>query len=436
MAGEWKRTSLREAGVTLIDCDHRTPPAADSGYPYVAIPQLKEGRLALADARRISPEHFADWTRKAKPQHHDVILSRRCNPGETAFVPAGLECALGQNLVLLRSDGTKVFPPFLRWLLNGPDWWEQVGTFINVGAIFNSLKCADIPNFKMQLPPLAEQKAIAAVLGALDDKIELNRRMNATLEAMARALFQSWFVDFDPVRAKLDGRQPAALDPATAALFPEHLEDSPLGQIPKGWKVGNIQECCGQIQNGGTPRRNEPRFWDGGNIPWLASGEVRQSIITATESFITEEGLAESSAKWVPAFSTVVALYGATAGQVSFTSSRLTTNQAVCALISKKGFEFFNYLTMRGATAELENKAVGSAQQNISKGIVEETKVVLPPPALVERFAALASPLFERWISNLHQSRTLATLRDTLLPKLLSGELSVADLESRLEVAS
>jgi type I restriction enzyme, S subunit len=158
MAGEWKRTSLREAGVTLIDCDHRTPPAANSGNPYVAIPQLKEGRLALADARHILPEHFADWTRKAKPQHHDVMLSRRCNPGETAFVPAGLECALGHHLVFMRSDGTKVFPPFLCWLINGPEWWEQVGTFINVGAIFNSLKCADIPNFKMALPPLTEQK--------------------------------------------------------------------------------------------------------------------------------------------------------------------------------------------------------------------------------------------------------------------------------------
>jgi type I restriction enzyme S subunit len=253
--------------------------------------------------------------------------------------------------------------------------------------------------------------------------------MNATLEAMARALFQSWFVDFDPVRAKFDGRKPIGLDETTAALFPEHLEDSPLGHIPKGWKVGNIQDCCVQIQNGGTPRRNETRFWDGGDIPWLASGEIRQPIITATESFITEEGLAESSAKWVPAFSTVVALYGATAGQVSFTSSRLTTNQAVCALIPKKDFTFFNYLTMRGATAELENKAVGSAQQNISKGIVEETRVVLPPPLLVERFTEVARPLFEQWISNLHQSRTLATLRDTLLPKLLSGELSVAETE-------
>ncbi len=198
MAGEWERPSLREAGVTLIDCDHRTPPAADSGYPYVAIPQLKEGRIVLNDVRRISAEHFTEWTRKAKPQHHDVILSRRCNPGETAYVPAGLECALGQNLVLLRANGKKLFPPFLRWLVRGTDWWEQVGTFINVGAVFDSLKCADIPNFRMPLPPLAEQKAIAAVLGALDDKIELNRRMNATLEAMARALFQSWFIDFDP----------------------------------------------------------------------------------------------------------------------------------------------------------------------------------------------------------------------------------------------
>jgi type I restriction enzyme S subunit len=425
MAGEWKRTSLREAGVNLIDCDHRTPPAADSGYPYVAIPQLKEGRIVLNDVRRISPENFAEWTRKAKPQHHDVVLSRRCNPGETAYVPAGLECALGQNLVLLRADGKKLFPPFLRWLVRGRDWWEQVGTFINVGAVFDSLKCADIPNFSMPLPPLAEQKAIAAVLGALDDQIELNRRMNATLDAMARALFQSWFVDFDPVRAKLDGREPIGLDPGTAALFPDSFHDSAFGHIPKGWKFGTIQDCCVQIQNGGTPRRNEPRFWYGGNIPWLASGEVRQSIITATESFITEEGLAESSAKWVPSFSTVVALYGATAGQVSFTSCHLTTNQAVCALIPKQDFAFFNYFTMREATTELENKAVGSAQQNISKGIVEETKVVLPPPAVVERFAAMVRPIFERWISNLNQSRRLAILRDTLLPKLLSGELSI-----------
>src|SRR5436190_2257359 len=111
--------SLREAGVCLIDCNHRTPPAVDNGYPYIAIPQLKQGRLELSNARQIAPEHFAEWTRKAKPQHNDVILSRRCNPGETAVVPKDLECALGQNLVLLRADDSKMFPPFLRWLVRG-----------------------------------------------------------------------------------------------------------------------------------------------------------------------------------------------------------------------------------------------------------------------------------------------------------------------------
>src|SRR5206468_7739639 len=141
-------------------------------------------------------------------------LSRRCNPGETAVVPAGLECALGQNLVLLRADAAKMFPPFLRWLVRGVEWWEQIGKFLNVGAVFDSLKCADIPNFRLRIPPLSEQRAIASVLGALDDKIELNRRMNETLEALAQSLFKSWFLD------------------ATQA------------GLPKGWRYATIAELC------------------------------------------------------------------------------------------------------------------------------------------------------------------------------------------------
>src|SRR5438067_2344400 len=177
MASQRRVLSLREAGVSLIDCEHRTPPASSNGtgYPYIAIPQLKQGRLDLSDVRRISREHFAEWTRKAKPQPNDEILSRRCNPGETAVVPENIDCALGQNLVLLRADNAKMFPPFLRWLVRGPDWWEQIGKFLNVGAVFDSLRCADIPNFHLPIPPISEQRAIASVLGGLDDKIELNR---------------------------------------------------------------------------------------------------------------------------------------------------------------------------------------------------------------------------------------------------------------------
>ena len=435
MAGEWKRTSLREAGVTLIDCDHRTPPAADSGYPYVAIPQLKEGRLALADARRILPEHFADWTRKAKPQHHDVILSRRCNPGETAFVPAGLECALGQNLVLLRSDGTKVFPPFLRWLLNGPDWWEQVGTFINVGAIFNSLKCADIPNFKMRLPPLAEQNAIAAVLGALDDKIELNRRMNATLEAMARALFQSWFVDFDPVRAKLDGRSPAALDPATAALFPDTFRDSEAGHIPKGWTlqpVGEVVDCVG----GGTPSTAEPKYWEGGTHYWTTPKDfssLQAPILLDTDRKLTDAGIAKISSGLLPA-GTLLLSSRAPVGYLAIAAMPVAINQGFIAMkCNERASNFFMLNWCQTNMAEIESRATGTTFAEISKQNFRPIRVVLPPKELMAAFTAKVAPLYDQITANLQQSRTLATLRDTLLPKLLSGELSLAALRESMD---
>src|SRR6266496_1435993 len=227
MASKWPTLSLREASVELIDCDHRTPPASEDGYPYIAIPQLRGGRIDLSDVRHIKREDFVEWTRKAKPTANDVILSRRCNPGETATVPPDLEFALGQNLVLLRADGTEVYPPFLRWLVLGPEWCEQIGKFLNVGAVFDSLRCADVPNFQLRIPPLAEQRAIAHILDTLDDKIELNKRMNETLDAMARALFKSWFVDFDPVHAKAEGRDPG-LPESLADLFTDRFQGSEL----------------------------------------------------------------------------------------------------------------------------------------------------------------------------------------------------------------
>ena len=117
----WRELTLREAGVTLLDCDHQTPAAVkNGGYPYIAIPQVKQGRLNLMDVRNISRDDFQDWTRKTRPKPYDVIVSRRCNPGESAYVPEGLECALGQNLVLLRADGKTILPVFLRWLIRSP----------------------------------------------------------------------------------------------------------------------------------------------------------------------------------------------------------------------------------------------------------------------------------------------------------------------------
>jgi len=429
MAADWERISLREAGVTLIDCDHRTPPAADSGYPYVAIPQLKEGRLALNDVRRISPEHFIDWTRKAKPQHHDVILSRRCNPGETAYVPAGLECALGQNLVLLRADGSKLYPPFLRWLVRGPDWWEQVGTFINVGAVFDSLKCADIPNFRFSLPPLAEQKRIVEVLGVLDDKIELNRRMNATLEATARTLFQSWFVDFDPVRAKLDGRTPSGMDAATAALFPDSFKETELGHIPRGWSVqpvGDVIDCVG----GGTPSTSEPKYWEGGTHHWTTPKDfssLQAPILLNTDRKLTDAGIAKISSGLLPA-GTLLMSSRAPVGYLAISAIPVAINQGFIAMkCNESTSNYFMLNWCQQNMAEIEGRATGTTFAEISKQNFRPIPFILPSQEIMTAFSARVAPLYARITANLRESRTLATLRDTLLPKLLSGELSVKE---------
>ncbi|WP_413925488.1 restriction endonuclease subunit S [Candidatus Accumulibacter phosphatis] len=414
--------------MTLIDCDHRTPPAADAGYPYIAIPQLKEGRLDLSGVRRISPELFAEWTRKAKPRHHDVVLSRRCNPGETAYVPAGLECALGQNLVLLRSDGEKVFPPFLRWLLHGPDWWEQVGKSINVGAIFNSLKCADIPNFRMPLPPLAEQKAIAAVLGALDDKIELNRRMNATLEAMARALFQSWFVDFDPVRAKLDARPPAGLDSATAALFPEHFEHGEDAMLPIGWRHAAIEEVC--AINAWTLGKND----DLETLEYVEISEVSRGNIANIATYTRGEEPSRARRRLRhgdTVLSTVRPDRGSYFLALNPPENRVASTGFAVLTPTKVPWSFVHAaMTQPEVSEHLGQMADGGAYPAVRPEIIGAMKVALPNERkILEAFHRTCAPLFEQAETNRTQSRTLATLRDTLLPKLLSGELSVASFE-------
>ena len=428
MVSEWRRTSLREAGVALIDCDHRTPPPAETGYPYVAIPQLKEGRLALANVRRISPEHFIEWTRKARPQHHDVILSRRCNPGETAYVPVGLECALGQNLVLLRADGSQLYPPFLRWLVRGPHWWEQVGTFINVGAVFDSLKCADIPNFKMPLPPLMEQKAIAAVLGALDDKIELNRRMNATLEAMARALFQSWFVDFDPVRAKLDDCQPIGLDVATAALFPKHFEHGADGMLPAGWHLMAIEEIC--TVNSSTLGKSD----DLGTLEYVEISEVNRGNIANIVKYARGEEPSRARRRLRhgdTVLSTVRPDRGAYVLALNPPENRVASTGFAVLTPTKAPWSFVHAAMTQPEVSELLGQmADGGAYPAVRPEIIGAMRVAVPnEPKVFEAFHRICSPLFEMAEANRAQSRTLTTLRDTLLPKLLSGELSVAAVE-------
>ena len=425
MAVDWPTMTLREANVTLIDCDHRTPPAADSGYPYVAIPQLRAGRIDLTNARRITREHYVEWTQKAKPSANDVILSRRCNPGETAVTPPDLELALGQNLVLLRADSTKVYPPFLRWLVRGPEWWEQIRKFINVGAVFDSLKCADVPNFELRIPPLSEQRAIAHMLGTLDDKIELNRRMNKTLEAMARAVFKSWFVDFlpvrekaaartqtgGPVRAKAEGRDPG-LPKLLTDFFPDSFEDSELGEIPKGWEVGPLDSVLVLQRGFDLPATQRTS----GAYPVLAasgpSGTHNEFMVRGPSVTTGRSGVL---------------------GKVFYVDDDFwPLNTSLWVKEFRRSRPAYAFHLLLGIDFALFN--AGSAVPTLNRNHVHNLPTLRPPMGLIDVFERVATENLDRQKHNDGQSRTLAALRDTLLPKLLSGEIRLPQMEQEATV--
>jgi type I restriction enzyme S subunit len=409
------------------------------GYPYVTIPQLVDGRINLASARKISAVDFRDWTRRTHPQAYDVVVVRRCNSGDTAFVAPGMEFALGQNLVLLRADGVRVIPEFLRWLARGPQWWEQVRKFINAGAIFDSLKCVDIPCFELTIPPRDEQVAMSTLVGALDDKVEVNRRMNETLEAMARALFKSWFVDFDPVRAKAEGRALAGVDEATAALFPSGFEDSDLGEIPAGWETTPL-ETAGTWMSGGTPSKSRPEYW-GGQVPWVSAKSLSDAVwVHDAEEHVTILG-AQNGTRTVPRGSVLFVVRGmslASEFRIGLCSREVTFNQDLKAIVpTGRVHPALLTLWLRESSQRILDLAdeASHGTKRLQTDALAKLQLVLPPRTVQERLAAPIDALLGRIAANDHEMTTLRAIRDLLLPRLLSGELRVREAERIMERA-
>ena len=274
------------------------------------------------------------------------------------------------------------------------------------------------PDFRrlwIPLPPLAEQKAIAAVLGALDDKIEVNRRMNATLEAMARALFQRWFVDFDPVRAKLDPA-PAGptLDPATAALFPDTFQDSTAGHIPSGWRVMKVSEFIERLSVG--QKYEQKTVSPVGKVPVLDQG--KSGVIGFHNN---EPGVTATLDKPVAVF----ANHTCYMRLITYSFSAI---QNVLPFVGSVVDTFWAYYATEGRLSFSEYKG------HWPDFVIQES--VVPPRELTDAFGRLAKPLVAQVRNNEEESRTLATLRDTLLPKLLSGELSVVAASATMEASA
>lgn len=432
MAGDYEEHEvevlLRE-GALLINDGYRAKNSelSNTGIPFARAGNI-DGGFHFEDADRV-PAHTLAKVGLKRSLPGDVVFTSKGTVGRFAFVRDGTpEFVYSPQLCYWRSgDVSRIQPRWLFYWMNGREFFLQFKGVAGQTDMAEYVSLRDQRAMIITLPPLAEQKAIAAVLGALDDKIELNRRMNATLEAMARALFQSWFVDFDPVRAKLDGRPPAALDPATAALFPEHLEDSPLGHIPKGWEVRRLDKIAHYL-NGLALQKYPPG--DGLTLPVIKIAQLRKGDSIGADrcntdlppNYIVQDG--DVLFSW--SGSLEVELWCGGPGAL---------NQHLFKVTSPEFPKWFYYLWTLYHLDEFRLIAADKATTmgHIQRGHLTAAKVLIPPRPLLDAMTRTMSPLIDQLIANRTQSRTLATLRDTLLPKLLSGELSVAGLEFKLE---
>ncbi|MCG3185860.1 MAG: hypothetical protein IOMNBAOH_00383 [Rhodocyclaceae bacterium] len=305
---------------------------------------------------------------------------------------------------------------------------------VDDGSPIPSTTRAAVYMLDVDVPPPAEQRAIAHILGTLDDKIELNRRMSATLEAMARALFKSWFVDFDPVRAKMEGRDPG-LPQALADLFPARLVDSELGEIPEGWgakPIGGLAEIVG----GSTPKTERAEYWEGGTHHWVTPKDLSglsMPVLLNTERKITDAGLAQVSSGLLPA-GTVLLSSRAPIGYLAIAEMPVAINQGFIGMKPRPGIS--NLFLLRWAAAahdEIVSYANGSTFLEISKSAFRPILAVAPPTSIMDAFDRLSRPMYRKVVEHERESRTLAALRDTLLPKLISGELRVTEAEAFLK---
>jgi type I restriction enzyme S subunit len=343
-----------------------------------------------------------------------------------------LPCLLVQRVARLRAK-EKLDQRFLRYVIASQEFTHHVLS-VQTGTAVPHISGSQIKEFQFLRPPLPEQKAIAHILGTLDDKIELNREMNKTLEAMARAIFKSWFVDFDPVRAKMEGRQPVGMDAATAELFPDEFEneDFLLGDIPKGWKVSTLDKLSVIVDS----LHQTPSYAEQG-YPMVRVTDIKGGYLELSNcKRVTEIVFEEFTRKYTPQKGDIVFSRVGTYG----ISSYIGSNEKFClgqntVVINPKINSVYLYLYLQSNTIlnQIEMSVVGSTQKTISLKNIKTLKILLPSESMLNRFKEVIEPIFSQINANVQQSCTLASIRDTLLPKLLSGEIRVKEAEKIVE---
>ena len=384
----------------------------------------------------ITHKQYDEIKRKhGSPQKNDILLTSVGTLGKAFLVEDGDEFYFKDgNLTWFRNYDQKVLPDYIFYWIKSPITQQKLDE-ISIGSTQKALTISGLKSLQIALPSLKQQKKIVSIIKNIDHKINNLRKTNKTLESIAQAIFKSWFIHFDPVHAKKQGKECAGIDKATADLFPDNFVESELGLIPKGWEVASIKDICEVITNGGTPSRSNALFWENGTIPWYKTGELTDSFLINHSENITQLGLEKSSVKLMEKDSVLMAIYAApTVGRLGILTQASTFNQATTGMKAKQEIGFvFLYLTLLFGRAWFNNRANGAAQQNISKAIVESYKFVLPTTNILTSFNNSLMPIFKKIEQNINQIDSLSNLRDTLLPRLISGKLDVSNIEDELE---
>jgi type I restriction enzyme S subunit len=314
--------------------------------------------------------------------------------------------SLGRGVCSIRGEAT-TDTRFIKYCL---DWKLEALLKYAGGGTFPNLTQDTIRDFEIPFPE--HRRKIAAILSSYDDLIENNLRRIKILEEMAQNLYREWFVKF---------------------RFPRYqnarFSDSPLGRLPERWEVKRLGDAF-LVVLGGTPSRNNPEFWRNGTVPWINSGKVNDLRVTEPSELITEFALKKSAAKLMPPGTTLIAITGATLGQVSFLEIQASANQSVVGVISEDDnlIEWL-HMTINEKISGIINHASGGAQQHINKGIVDDVVVAVPPRNIAKDFRNIAHPLYRQIAGLLFKNTTLRHTRDLLLPRLISGEVDVSELD-------
>ena len=443
-AAEWRLTTLGDIctaqggtiqtgpfGSQLHTSDYKT-----EGIPVVMPTNIGDGGIVEDGIARIN-QSDVDRLSQHKLQHGDIVFSRRGDVTKNALIrprEIGWFCGTGCLKVRLGNESCAT-AKFISHCLRQPDVKEWLIRHA-VGATMPNLNTGILSAVPIYLPPLTVQRGIAAVLDALDDRITLLRETNATLEAIAQALFKSWFVDFDPVHAKQQGRAPEGMDEATASLFPEGFEESELGLVPRGWRAGTLADLADLNPESWTAKKHP------GVLAYIDLANAKDNEIAAVADYPFDE--APSRARRVLRDGDTI-IGTVRPGNRSFAF----INQAASNLTASTGFavlrpsneqytEFvFLAATQDSSIEHLAHVADGGAYPAVRPEVVISIQCVIPIDELMRAFHDVTAPILGKVSENQKQAQTLATLRDTLLPRLISGQLRLPEAEAiALQAAS